>query len=152
MPLPSSGRLSMSQIANEFNVSLSSVALNADLASYIDISVGSKTKISDFYGAASISSQLYNSQPTAHSSSACDLSTCESHTFYHDNGSTNDPVVGTNIYRDSSGNPLFKDGTFKYQQRNGSCGYITTSSSTVTAVGLCQSTEAEEEGGNEEES
>ena len=50
MPLPESGPLSISDIATEFDVTLSNVALNSTLGTYAEIGKGETTAISDFYG------------------------------------------------------------------------------------------------------
>ena len=50
MPLPESGPLSISDIATEFDVTLSNVALNSTLGTYAEIGKGETTALSDFYG------------------------------------------------------------------------------------------------------
>lgn len=65
MPLPESGRITIDDIATEFGVTKSSVNLSEDLASFIGGDPESRTKISDFYGAASTKPSVQTSSATS---------------------------------------------------------------------------------------
>ena len=65
MPLPESGRITIDDIATEFGVTKSSVNLYEDLASFIGGDPESRTKISDFYGAASTKPSVQTSSATS---------------------------------------------------------------------------------------
>ena len=101
MGLPSSGTLSISDIANEFSVSLSNVALNATLGTYASKSSGATTKISDFYGLSNLTSFSYNAEGDESPTAACSLESTED-TAYH-NGSGTYPDVDDVVYSNSSG-------------------------------------------------
>ena len=135
MGLPSSGQLSISDIATEFSVTLSNVALNATLGTYASKGAGATTAISDFYGLSALTSYLGGSLETT-GGNACKVEEPEE-TYYHD-GSGSLPAVSDTIYTNSSGSTtlgagshLFLDGlTRKYATTN--------SSGVVTGIGNCR--------------
>lgn len=110
MGLPSSGQISINDIATEFSVSLSNVALNATLGTYASKSSGATTAMSDFYGLSALTAFSYNSEGNEEGS-ACRLEGTED-TAYHD-GSGTYPVAGDVVYSDSSGTTALSDANYK---------------------------------------
>jgi len=122
MGLPSSGQLSISDIATEFNVSLSNVRLNATLGTYASKASGATTAISDFYGLSNLTAFAYNSEgQEGGAGEACELEATED-TAYH-NGSGTYPDVDDVVYSNSSGTTL-SAATYKYDNGSSSGGFI----------------------------
>ena len=139
MGLPSSGTLSISDIANEFGVSLSNVALNATLGTYASKGAGATTAISDFYGLANLTSFNYNATGSSEGGGgACSLEGFTD-TGYH-NGSGTLPVAGDNCFSDSSGStPLTNGDAYKFANGTGSGGFLNIGASgVVSSVGNCR--------------
>lgn len=113
MGLPNSGQISINDIATEFNVSLSNVALNATLGTYADKSAGATTAMSDFYGLSNLTAFSYNSEgQEGGAGEACSLESTED-TAYH-NGSGTYPDVDDVVYSNSSGTTTLSASTYKY--------------------------------------
>lgn len=139
MGLPSSGTLSISDIANEFGVSLSNVALNATLGTYAGKGSGATTAISDFYGLSNLTSFTYNATGSSEGGGgACDL-TGIADTGYH-NGSGTSPVVGDNCFSDSGGStPLTNGNAYKFANGTDSGGFLNIGASgVVSSIGNCR--------------
>jgi len=139
MGLPSSGTLSISDIAFEFSVSLSNVALNATLGTYASKSSGATTKISDFYGLSNLTEFFYNAEGSSEGASAvCPLEET-SDKAYH-NGSGTLPVAGDNCFSDSSGStPLTNGDAYKFANGTSSGGFLNIGASgVVSSVGNCR--------------
>jgi len=137
MGLPSSGTLSISDIANEFSVSLSNVALNATLGTYASKSSGATTKISDFYGLSNLTSFSYNAEGDETPTAACSLESTED-TAYH-NGSGTYPDVDDVVYSNSSGTQELAQAVYKYDNGTGSGGFINVAEDgEVANVGNCR--------------
>jgi len=139
MGLPSSGQISINDIATEFAVSLSNVALNATLGTYASKGSGATTAMSDFYGLSNLTAFSYNSEGQGGGAgNACSLEEIGD-TAYH-NGSGTYPAQGDNVYSDSSGSsPL--EGRYAYKYDNGtvSGGYLNIGASgVVDSLGNCK--------------
>ncbi len=122
MGLPSSGQISINDIATEFSVSLSNVALNATLGTYASKASGATTAMSDFYGLSNLTAFSYNSEGTEGGGEACSLESTPD-TAYH-NGSGTYPDVDDVVFSDSSGANELASGTYKYDNGALSGGYI----------------------------
>ncbi len=122
MGLPSSGQLSISDIASEFNVSLSNVALNATLGTYASKSSGATTKISDFYGLSNVTSFDYNSEVESTDEEICSLESTED-TAYH-NGSGTYPDIDDIVYSNSAGTTTLEEGYYKYNNGTRGKGFM----------------------------
>ena len=139
MGLPSSGQLSINDIATEFGVTLSNVALNATLGTYASKGAGVTTAISDFYGLSALTAFNYNAEGTEEGpNTACSLEGTED-TAYH-NGSGTYPAQGDNVYNDSSGSsPLENGSTYKYDNGGTNGGYLNIGASgVVSSLGNCR--------------
>jgi len=129
MGLPSSGQISINDIATEFNVSLSNVALNATLGTYA-------TAMSAFYGLSNLTAFDYNSEGQESAQGACSLESIEE-TAYH-NGSGTYPDVDDVVYSNSSGTSTLEANTYKYNNGSGPGGYIEVNEDgEVTNLGNC---------------
>ena len=137
MGLPGSGTLSISDIASEFSVSLSNVALNATLGTYASKSSGATTKISDFYGLSNLTAFSYNSEGDESPTAACSLESTED-TAYH-NGSGTYPDIDDVVYSDSSGTQELEQAVYKYDNGTGSGGFINVAEDgEVSNLGNCR--------------
>jgi|TARA_R100001510_G_C7459936_1_gene80908 hypothetical protein len=136
MGLPSSGQISINDIATEFNVSLSNVALNATLGTYASKASGATTAMSDFYGLSNLTAFAYNSEGQESASGACSLESIEE-TAYH-NGSGTYPDVDDVVYSNSSGTTTLEANTYKYDNGGQSGGYMEVNEDgEVTNLGNC---------------
>lgn len=123
MGLPSSGQISINDIATEFNVSLSNVALNATLGTYASKGSGATTAMSNFYGLSNLTAFSYNSEgQEGGASEACSLEATEN-TAYH-NGSGTYPDVDDLVYSNSSGTTTLSAATYKYDNGGQKGGFI----------------------------
>tara|TARA_Y100000385_G_C13057724_1_gene622811 strand:- start:637 stop:1050 length:414 start_codon:yes stop_codon:yes gene_type:complete len=122
MGLPSSGQISINDIATEFNVSLSNVALNATLGTYASKASGATTAMSDFYGLSNLTAFSYNAEGQEGGGAACSLESIED-TAYH-NGSGTYPDVDDVVFSNSSGTSELASGSYKYDNGSLSGGYI----------------------------
>lgn len=137
MGLPSSGQLSISDIATEFSVTLSNVALNATLGTYASKGAGATTAISDFYGLSNLTSFSYNSEGAVTANSACSLEGTGD-TAYH-NGSGTYPDVDDLVYSNSSGTTTLAEATYKYANGTQSGGFIAVNEDgEVVNLGNCR--------------
>jgi len=137
MGLPSSGQISISDIANEFNVSLSNVALNATLGTYASKSSGVTTKISDFYGLSNLTAFSYNSEGDESPTAACSLESIED-TAYH-NGSGTYPDIDDVVYSNSSGTSELAQAVYKYDNGTSAGGFLTVAEDgEVSNLGNCR--------------
>tara|TARA_R100000734_G_C3299807_1_gene90583 strand:+ start:565 stop:966 length:402 start_codon:yes stop_codon:yes gene_type:complete len=115
MALPSSGQISINDIATEFGVTLANVGLNATLATYAGIGARATTAMSDFYGLSNLTSFSGGVTSFEEPEEACGEE--EFTTRYH-NGSGTYPVAGDNVYTDSSGTTALNGGSYKIQGNN----------------------------------
>jgi len=122
MGLPSSGQISINDIATEFNVSLSNVALNATLGTYASKAAGATTAISDFYGLSNLTAFNYNAEGEEAPNTACALESIED-TAYH-NGSGTYPDIDDIVYGSSSGTTTLSAATYKYDNGSEPGGYM----------------------------
>jgi len=138
MGLPSSGQISINDIATEFNVSLSNVALNATLGTYADKGSGVTTSMSNFYGLSNLTAFSYNSEgQEGGGGDACDLG-ATGDTAYH-NGSGTYPVVDDIVYSDSGGEETLEALTYKYNDGSKRGGFIDVNEDgEVTNLGGCK--------------
>lgn len=136
MGLPSSGQLSINDIATEFSVTLSNVALNATLGTYASKGAGATTAISDFYGLSALTAYLGGSLESS-GRDACDIEEPEN-TYYH-NGSGTDPAVSDTVYTNSSGTTTLGAGNHLYVDASEVRSYIQTNSSgVITGITRCR--------------
>jgi len=136
MPLPGSGQLSISDIATEFSVTLSNVALNATLGTHAGKTSGQTTAISDFYGLSALIEYVGGSLE-ASGKSACEIEEPEE-SYYH-NGSGNDPAVGDTVYTNSSGTTTLGAGHHLFVDGSGNRDSIQTNSSgVITGITACR--------------
>ena len=138
MGLPSSGQISINDIATEFDVSLSNVALNATLGTYASKASGATTAISDFYGLSNLTAFAYNSEgQEGGANEACSLESTEE-TAYH-NGSGTYPDVDDVVYSNSSGTTTLGAATYKYDNGSESGGFMKINEDgEVTDLGNCR--------------
>lgn len=136
MGLPSSGQISINDIATEFSVSLSNVALNATLGTYASKASGATTAMSDFYGLSNLTAFAYNSEGQEEAEEACSLE-ATGDTAYH-NGSGTYPEVDDVVFSDSGGTTALDDATYKYNNGNASGGYMRIEGSEVIELGDCR--------------
>ena len=137
MGLPSSGQISINDIATEFSVSLSNVALNATLGTYASKASGATTSMSDFYGLSNLTAFSYNSEGQEGGTAACSLESIED-TAYH-NGSGTYPDVDDVVFSNSSGTSELGVGTYKYDNGAKRGGYMDVNrDGEVTNLGNCK--------------
>jgi len=137
MGLPSSGQISINDIATEFGVSLSNVALNATLGTYASKASGATTAMSDFYGLSNLTAFAYNSEGQESASGACSLESIEE-TAYH-NGSGTYPDVDDVVYSNSSGTTTLEEASYKYDNGAQKGGFIDVNEDgEVTNLGNCK--------------
>jgi len=138
MGLPSSGQISINDIATEFSVSLSNVALNATLGTYASKGSGATTSMSNFYGLSNLTAFSYNSEgQEGGAGEACSLVATED-TAYH-NGSGTYPDVDDVVYSNSSGTTTLGASTYKYDNGSQKGGFIDVNEDgEVTNLGNCK--------------
>ena len=139
MGLPSSGQISINDIATEFSVSLSNVALNATLGTYASKGSGATTAMSNFYGLSNLTAFSYNSEGQEGGAGDACILRDTGDTAYH-NGSGTYPAQGDNVYSDSSGSsPLEEEYTYKYDNGTKNGGYLDIGASgVVSSLGNCK--------------
>lgn len=135
MGLPSSGQISINDIATEFSVSLSNVALNATLGTYASKASGATTAMSDFYGLSALTAFSYNSEGSEEGS-ACSLEGTED-TAYHD-GSGTYPVANDRVYSNSSGTTALSDANYKIDNGSLNGANMLVESGEVTSIINCK--------------
>ena len=136
MGLPSSGQISINDIATEFGVTLSNVALNATLGTYASKGAGATTAISDFYGLSALTEYLGGSLEES-GSAACEIEDPEN-TYYH-NGSGAAPAVSDTVYTNSSGTTTLGAGHHLYVDSSEIRSSIQTNSSgVITGITRCR--------------
>ena len=130
MPLPSSGPISGSQIANELSVAATNISLGgmADSASF-----SAPDAYSDFYGYSNLTSYTGGAFQTG-TKFICNSTL--NVTYYHD-GSGTIPTVGDTIYTDSGGTTVIGGGNAGYNRTNQFGYLLTNSSGVVTNTYLC---------------
>jgi hypothetical protein len=116
MPLPSSGPISSSQVADEFSVSLTNISLsNLGTQLSTPITAGQPVELAnDFYGQSGVTLTSFGysgTSPFGSHSTACSEGGSSS-TAYHD-GSGTYPASGDNVYSDSSGTTALSDGYYR---------------------------------------
>jgi hypothetical protein len=134
MGLPSSGQISINDIATEFGVTLSNVALNATLGTYASKGSGATTAMSDFYGLSNLTAFTYNSE--GQERNACRLESIED-TAYHD-GSGTYPAVNDSVYSNSSGTTALSDANYKIDNGSLNGANMETSSGAVQSITNCK--------------
>ena len=134
MGLPSSGQISINDIATEFGVTLSNVALNATLGTYASKGSGATTAMSDFYGLSNLTAFTYNSE--GQERNACRLESIED-TAYHD-GSGTYPAVNDRVYSNSSGTTALSDANYKIDNGSLNGANMETSSGEVQSITNCK--------------
>ena len=136
MGLPSSGQISINDIATEFGVTLSNVALNATLGTYASKSAGATTAMSDFYGLSALTEYLGGSLESS-GRDACNIEEPEN-SYWH-NGSATDPAVSDTVYTNSSGTTTLGAGHHLYVYSNSVRSSIETNSSgVITGITRCR--------------
>ena len=141
MALPTSGPLSMQDIATEFSQGSTNMSLYTFGSTLPTPTVTSNIELAnDFYGqsAVTLTSFSYNAQDEVNPTEACSLEEIGD-TAYH-NGSGSSPVSGDNVYSDSSGSsPLENGSTYKYDNGTGSGGFLNIGASgVVSSLGNCR--------------
>jgi hypothetical protein len=132
MALPTSGPLSMSDIATEFDQGSSNLSLFTFGSTLPTPTVTSNIELAnDFYGQAASSCTSFTSTNVA-SKEACELEPED--TLYH-NGSGTYPVVGDNVFTDSSCEEPISEGSYK--MASGNVMVIEGESGEVTSVFSC---------------
>lgn len=117
MPLPSSGPISSSQVADEFSVSLTNISLsNLGTQLSTPITAGDPVELAnDFYGQSGVTLTSFGMQdptePAITAEGACS-SGGTGGTGYHD-GSGTYPAANDNVYSDSSGTTALSDGFYR---------------------------------------
>ena len=134
MGLPSSGQISINDIATEFGVTLSNVALNATLGTYASKGSGATTAMSDFYGLSNLTAFTYNSE--GQERNACRLESIED-TAYHD-GSGTYPAVNDSVYSNSSGTTALSDANYKIDNGSLNGANMETISGAVQSITNCK--------------
>ncbi len=135
MGLPSSGQISINDIATEFNVSLSNVALNATLGTYASKGSGVTTAMSNFYGLSNVTAFNYNAE--GQEGNPCSLEDTGD-TAYH-NGSGTYPDVDDVVYSNSSGTTTLSAAAYKYDNGATTGGFIVVNADgEVTNLGNCK--------------
>lgn len=136
MGLPSSGQISINDIATEFSVSLSNVALNATLGTYASKASGATTAMSNFYGLSALTEFAYNSEGQEGPGDACNLESIDN-SAYH-NGSGTYPDIDDAVYSDSGGTTALDDATYKYGNGSESGGFIVVEGGEVVKLRSCE--------------
>lgn len=117
MPLPSSGPISSSQVADEFSVSLTNISLsNLGTQLSTPITAGQPVELAnDFYGQSGVTLTSFGMQnptePAGSAATACSEGGTGG-TGYHD-GSGTYPAANDNVYSDSSGTTALSDGFYR---------------------------------------
>ena len=125
MALPTSGPLSMSDIANEFEAGTSNLSLYTFGSTLPTPTVTSNIELAnDFYGqsAVTLTSFTYNASGQTGPQIACSLEDMED-TAYHD-GSGTYPAAGDNVYSDSSGSNGLAVASYKFAGAGANGNYI----------------------------
>ena len=136
MPLPGSGQLSINDIATEFSVTLTDVALNATLGTYASKSAGATTAISDFYGLSALTAYTGGTLEST-GNAACEIEEPEN-TYYH-NGSGSEPAVNDTVYTNSSGTTTIGAGHHLFVNSEETRQAIQTNSSgVITGITDCR--------------
>tara|TARA_R100000231_G_scaffold56285_1_gene46781 strand:+ start:177 stop:587 length:411 start_codon:yes stop_codon:yes gene_type:complete len=136
MPLPGSGQLSINDIATEFSVTLTDVALNATLGTYASKSAGATTAISDFYGLSALTAYTGGTLEST-GNAACEIEEPEN-TYYH-NGSGSEPAVSDTVYTNSSGTTTIGAGHHLFVNSEETRQAIQTNSSgVITGITDCR--------------
>ena len=131
MALPTSGPLSMSDIATEFDQGSSNLSLFTFGSTLPTPTVTSNIELAnDFYGQAASSCTSFSA--TEQSKEPCELD--PELTYYH-NGSGTFPVVGDNVFTDSACSEALSEGSYK--MASGSVMVIEGESGEVTSVFSC---------------
>ena len=137
MGLPSSGQISINDIATEFNVSLSNVALNATLGTYASRGAGATTAMSNFYGLSALTEFAYNSEgQEGGPDDACSLESIDNSAYHSGPGTY--PDEGDAVYSDSGGTTALDDTTYKYGNGSESGGFIVVKGGKVVKLGSCE--------------
>lgn len=142
MALPTSGPLSMQDIATEFSQGSSNMSLYTFGSTLPTPTATSNIELAnDFYGqsAISLTSFSYNSQVKNRPNGACNLESIED-TAYHD-GSGSLPAIGDKVYDDSSGDSSSRldIGSYKYDNGGGSGGFMRIiANGEVSRIGNCR--------------
>ena len=114
MALPTSGPLSMSAIATEFEQGSSNMSLYTFGSTLPTPTVTSNIELAnDFYGQSASSCTSFSG--SEQSKEACELD--PEITYYH-NGSGTYPVPGDNVFTDSSCSEALEGGTYKMASGN----------------------------------
>ena len=131
MALPSSGPISMQDIATEFSQGSSNMSLYTFGSTLPTPTVTSNIELAnDFYGQSASSCTAFTSTSTS-SKEPCELEPED--TLYH-NGSGSYPVAGDNVYTDSSCSTALSPGGYK--MANGKVMNVTTGG-LVNSTPLC---------------
>lgn len=144
MALPTSGPLSMQDIATEFSQGSSNMSLYTFGSTLPTPTVTSNIELAnDFYGQSAVTLTEFDYNSTSAELggvNACALEGFED-TAYH-NGSGTLPAVGDNVYSDSSGNtPLTSSRSYKFGNGTQSGGFLNIASSAggvVQSLGNCR--------------
>tara|TARA_R100001086_G_C11779645_1_gene243266 strand:+ start:478 stop:888 length:411 start_codon:yes stop_codon:yes gene_type:complete len=136
MPLPGSGQLSINDIATEFSVTLTNVALNATLGTYASKGAGATTAISDFYGLSALTAYTGGTLEST-GNAACEIEEPEN-TYYH-NGSGSEPAVNDTVYTNSGGTTTIGAGHHLFVNSEETRQAIQTNSSgVITGITDCR--------------
>ena len=139
MGLPSSGPLSMQDIATEFSQGSSNMSLYTFGSTLPTPTVTSNIELAnDFYGQSALTAFSYNSEgQEGGAGEACSLGSTED-TAYH-NGSGTYPDVDDVVYSNSSGSSTLAASTYKYDNGGGNGGFIDVNEDgEVTNLGNCK--------------
>ena len=139
MALPTSGPLSMQDIATEFSQGSSNMSLYTFGSTLPTPTVTSNIELAnDFYGqsAVTLTAFSYNSEGQE-GGEACSLETTGD-TAYH-NGSGTYPDVDDIVYSDSAGSSTLAASTYKYNNGGGNGGFMDVNSDgEVINLGNCK--------------
>ncbi len=140
MALPTSGPLSMQDIATEFSQGSTNMSLYTFGSTLPTPTVTSNIELAnDFYGqsAITLTAFTYNSEGDESPTAACSLESTED-TAYH-NGSGTYPDIDDVVYSDSSGTNELAQAVYKYDNGTSAGGFINVAEDgEVSNLGNCR--------------
>lgn len=145
MALPTSGPLSSSQVATEFDVSQTSISLsNLGTKLSSPISAGQPVELAnDFYGQSGTTYTAFSifgdfAEPAGSGEAICSAGRPSISTAYH-TGSGTFPENGEDVYSDNDGsNTPFNEGYYRYQSGEDKFSFALDSAGQVSEVTQCE--------------
>ena len=137
MALPTSGPLSMQDIATEFSQGSSNMSLYTFGSTLPTPTVTSNIELAnDFYGQSAVTLTAFSYNSEGREENACSLESIED-TAYHD-GSGTYPAVNDRVYSNSSGTTALSDANYKIDNGSLNGANMETNSGAVQSITNCK--------------